>query len=217
MRRNYAAMIEVIDDWLGRLVQAVKRADALNDTLIVFASDHGEMLGDLNIWAKSVPFEPSLHVPLVMAGAGARNPGMVRDDPVSLLDVSATFLDLARCGGDSGDGVSLRPVLETGKPHQRDFVFSGLGNWRAAADNRFKLVAGFDAETIAGQTQFQPFDPACIASARLYERDADPWDTRDVSSRHPAAAERLKAALTHQCAPVVAAPVSQRMPDPSNE
>jgi arylsulfatase A-like enzyme len=198
MRRNYAAMIEVIDDWLGRFVQAVERAAAFDDTLIVFASDHGEMLGDLNIWAKSVPFEPSLHVPLVVAGAGTRNPGTVRDDPVSLLDVSATLLDLAQCGGSNGDGMSLGPVLESGKAHRREIVFSGLGNWRAAADRRFKLVAGFDADTVAGQTQFEPFDPACIASARLYERDADPWDTRDVSARHPEAAARLKTALARQ-------------------
>lgn len=57
-RADYAAMIENIDSHIGRILSAVN----LSETLVVFASDHGEMLGDRGLWAKDVPFQPSVNV-----------------------------------------------------------------------------------------------------------------------------------------------------------
>lgn len=195
MRRNYAAMIELIDDWLGRYVAVLEAAGALDDTLVVFASDHGEMLGDLNLWAKAVPFEASVRVPLVIAGPGCRPAAAPVAGPVSLLDMAATFLDLAGCPAADGDGVSLRPTLATGAAHARQFVRSGLGNWRAVSDGRFKLVAGFDEALRTQDLQFATYDPASLATARLHDLAADPLETRDLSSVRPEIRNRLAAAL----------------------
>ena len=52
-RQNYAAMIENIDGWCGRLLDAVAARGELDDTVVVYASDHGEMLGDHGRWGKS--------------------------------------------------------------------------------------------------------------------------------------------------------------------
>jgi arylsulfatase A-like enzyme len=82
IRQNYASMIELIDTWLGRYMRVLEEAGVLSDTLVVFASDHGEMLGDYNFWGKAVPFEPSIRVPLIIAGPECRNRGAVYEGPV---------------------------------------------------------------------------------------------------------------------------------------
>jgi arylsulfatase A-like enzyme len=199
IRQNYAAMIERIDDWLGQYVEALREAGTLDDTLVVFASDHGEMLGDLNLWAKSVPFEASVRVPLVMAGPGCRPSAAPCREPVSLLDMAATFLDVAGCDASDLAGVSLRPTLESGARHARDVVYSGLGNWRAVSDGRFKLVAGYRDDIVAFRTQFATFDPAALADAKLFDLDADPDEQRDVSADHPDVRRRLLAAMAADC------------------
>ena len=70
IRRNYAAMIENIDHWLGVFLREIEKRGELDNTLVVFSSDHGEMLGDHNLWMKRQPYEPSVGVPLAVAGPG---------------------------------------------------------------------------------------------------------------------------------------------------
>ena len=64
IRQNYAAMIENIDRWLGEFVEALKQRGDLENTVIVYSSDHGEMLGDRGLWGKSFPLQASVGVPL---------------------------------------------------------------------------------------------------------------------------------------------------------
>ena len=66
-RQNYAAMIENIDGWCGRLLDAVAARGELDDTVVVYASDHGEMLGDHGRWGKSTWREAAVRIPLVIA------------------------------------------------------------------------------------------------------------------------------------------------------
>ena len=188
IRRNYAAMIENIDGWLGRFVGFLARSGQLDDTLVIYASDHGEMLGDRNLWAKSVPYEPSVNVPLVLAGPGVA-PGRVVDNPVSLIDLPPTVLDGAGLPTPSSfDGVSLCSTLagdSTGMP-PRTHVTSGLGSWRAITDGRFKLIIGLDEDL--PQKQLEVGDrPADLkgAPALLYDLSSDPHETRDLSQDLP--------------------------------
>jgi len=84
----------------------------LDNTLIVYSSDHGEMLGDHGRFGKGLPYQACVGVPMVISGPGAER-SLVRDSLVSSLDLTATFLDYA--GGlrmPGIDGHSLRPVLE---------------------------------------------------------------------------------------------------------
>jgi len=199
MRRRYAAMINLIDDWLGVYISELQRASLLENTLVVYASDHGEMLGDLNLWGKSVPHEASIGVPLVMAGRAAES--AICDAPVSLLDMCATFLDVAGADAAGYEGASLRPVLEGQARPQRDLVYSGLGHWRAVSDGRFKLVAGWRENVVAVMTQFGEFDKASIDGAKLFDLDADPHEECDVSTAYPEIHRRLAAALIDAIGP----------------
>ncbi len=86
IRRNYGAMIENIDRQAGRFIQAVEARGELDNTLIVYSSDHGEMLGDHDRWGKSVPYQPSAGVPLVIAGPRVAS-GVVTDTLVEIQDL----------------------------------------------------------------------------------------------------------------------------------
>ncbi|MEX2389722.1 MAG: sulfatase-like hydrolase/transferase, partial [Phycisphaeraceae bacterium] len=111
IRRNYAAACEGIDEWVGRIMDKVAQRGELENTVVVFSSDHGEMLGDHGRFLKNVPQEGSVHVPLIIAGPGIQK-GAVSDALVELIDISATLLEAAglECPGD-WDALPLGSVL----------------------------------------------------------------------------------------------------------
>ncbi len=69
-RQNYGAMLENIDARIGEIIAAIERRGELENTVIVYTSDHGEMLGDHDEWQKSRPWQSALAVPLIAAGPG---------------------------------------------------------------------------------------------------------------------------------------------------
>ncbi|WP_136617596.1 MULTISPECIES: choline-sulfatase [Mesorhizobium] len=113
-RRGYFANISYVDDKLGELLDVLERTRMLDDTVILFCSDHGDMLGERGLWFKMSFFEGSARVPLMIAGKGVRA-GLI-ETPVSNLDVAPTLCDLA--GIDIAaiapwtDGQSLLPLTE---------------------------------------------------------------------------------------------------------
>lgn len=113
LRASYHAMIAQIDDMIGRLVETLTETGQLDNTLIIFMSDHGEMLGDHGLLYKGCRFyEGLVHVPLVMSCPAQIKPGLISDALTELVDVPQTILDFAGVEADSFmQGKSLRPLL----------------------------------------------------------------------------------------------------------
>jgi choline-sulfatase len=105
-RRGYYGAISLVDDHVGSLLEALG-----NDAVVVFTSDHGDMLGERGLWYKMAPFEPSIRVPLIVH-APRRFAARRVPQPVSLLDLAPTLVEL---GGGATEGVSL-----LGEPGVRD-------------------------------------------------------------------------------------------------
>lgn len=93
-RRGYFANISYIDAQIGRLLNTLKAGGMAEDTIVLFTSDHGDMLGERGMWFKMGFHEPSVRVPLMIAAPGRLPPGRVAT-PVSLLDVTPTLCELA--------------------------------------------------------------------------------------------------------------------------
>ena len=116
-RHAYYGAISYVDDNVGRLMAALTAGGFAQNTIVLFTSDHGEMLGERGLWYKMNYFEGGARVPLIVSSPGRFAPRRV-DAAVSLADLTPTLVDLA--GGDSGaleatlDGRSLVPHLETG-------------------------------------------------------------------------------------------------------
>jgi arylsulfatase len=181
IRQNYTAMVENLDRWVGIYIQELSRRGELDNTIIVFSSDHGEMLGDHNRWRKSVPFEASVRVPLVVAGPGIRK-GLRSNALVNHIDISATFLDFAGVPKAAGmTSQSLRPLLEGRTQAHREYVRSGLGGWRMVTDGRYKLVVGFDPDSKVGEIAKQRREDTRTTPPLLFDLRNDAQENQNLA------------------------------------
>jgi choline-sulfatase len=145
-RRGYFASISYIDDKIGELLATLEATGMLDDTVILFCSDHGDMLGERGLWFKMCFYEGAARVPLLVAGPDIE-PGLVTA-PVSTLDIAATLCGLA--GIDAAataqwiDGQSLLAVARSGvrsSPVPMEYAAEGsYAPLVALRDARYKFV-----------------------------------------------------------------------------
>ncbi len=187
-RRNYGAMINNIDRWLGIFRDELKKRGELENTLIVYCSDHGEMLGDRGMGGKSKPYHPSACVPLVIAGPAIRK-NVVCDKPAETLDLTATFLDYAGIAAPKDmDSRSLRPFLEGRSDLPRVYAASSLGDWSLVFDGRHKLIVNRPNKKRSKSAK-------STGEVVLYDLKTDPVEIHYISGRHPDIVARLKPLL----------------------
>ena len=125
MTANYFGMISLIDHNVGRVLAEVELQGLAESTVVVCSSDHGDLLGDHGLYLKGpTPYEALLRVGLIARGPGIPA-GRVICDPVSTLDLAATFCDYAGTTLDPGtQSESLRPLLEGAPGASRDVAWS---------------------------------------------------------------------------------------------
>lgn len=116
-RRGYLAMTSYIDDKVGELLAELDRLGVAENTVVVFASDHGDMQGEHGMWYKRTFHEWAMRVPLIVADPRAsENHGREVEAPVSLVDLFPTFTELGGApadwpGTEHLDGESLVPLM----------------------------------------------------------------------------------------------------------
>ena len=124
MTANYYGMISFIDDGVGRILAKLDALGIADNTMIVFTTDHGELLGDHGLYLKGpTPYEALLNVGLIVKGPGVA-PDTVVEAPVSTLDLAATFYDWA--GTSTPDDIqseSLCGLIDTSQT-SRDVAYS---------------------------------------------------------------------------------------------
>jgi arylsulfatase len=122
IRAYYAALVHQIDQGVGRIVAALNASRFRDDTVIIFASDHGDFLGDYDLIGKHLFYEPSIRVPLIVKLPGSSSARSV-DSLVSLTDVTATITALAGVARSGwGDSIVL-PELGLPQTRSRDHIF----------------------------------------------------------------------------------------------
>jgi choline-sulfatase len=126
LRRAYYALVSYVDRKIGELVAALEENGLSKDTVIIFTSDHGDMLVEKGMVQKRTFYEWSSRVPLILSFPNDKYAGMRRPEPVNLVDLLPTLLDIA--GIDSSDrlpvdGRSLQPSIQS-EPSEERFTFS---------------------------------------------------------------------------------------------
>jgi len=160
IRAAYWAMVDVIDEQVGRLLDSLEEIGERENTIIIFCSDHGEMLGDHGIYLKGPYFyEPAIKVPLIMSGPGIIS-GVRSNAMVELLDIAPTLLDACDLDEQPGmQGRSLWNILTGSAPinnHREDvycefygsnFTYDPPAHTTMVRTEKFKLTVAHGQNT----------------------------------------------------------------------
>ena len=160
----YYAMCELIDDQVGRILQTLEETGQRDNTLIIFMSDHGEMLGDHGIYFKGPHFyDEAIRVPLVISWPKHFGSGVRVTDFVELVDLVPTVLEASgQAIPERVQGKSLMPLLtgsEVDKPH-RDSVYCEYYNSWTHSDAYGSMLRTADAKIVVyhGMDQGELYD-----------------------------------------------------------
>ncbi len=128
----YYAMVELIDDQIGRMIDALEQTGQLNNTIVIFMSDHGEMLGDHGLYLKGPHFyDEAVHVPLVLRWPKRIQQNLRSKALVELIDLAPTLCDMTGVPQEPQfQGRSLAAICEghTNPDEHRDFVYCEYTN-----------------------------------------------------------------------------------------
>ena len=150
-RQGYYGSISQVDEQIGRILEMLERRGLLEETLIVFTSDHGDMTGDQNLWRKSYAYESSAHIPMAMRwpkGLLGAERGQAMGQAVELRDLLPTFLDAAgRSASRPMDGHSLLGLVTAKGAGWREYIdlehdvcYSPVNHWNALTDGKWKYI-----------------------------------------------------------------------------
>ncbi len=139
VRAHYSAQILQIDQQVGRILSALEESGRLDNTMVIFASDHGDMVGDHGINAKGNYYEGSCHVPMLVRPAGG-GLGTSNTDLVTLTDVTGTLLAASGHGVPTVMDARPLPGLGLDGDTPREVIAGGLQSCWMAFDGSYKLV-----------------------------------------------------------------------------
>ena len=165
MRQHYFANISLVDEQVGKILNALEEKGLRENTLIIFSSDHGDMLGEHGMAYKWLLYDPIVHVPLLVVDP--RHPeraGTRVDDLVSLIDLPPTFLDYAGVPVPTRmEGQSLRKAIAGAPYPARKTVY--------AENNYMLMVRSEDRKLVyyIGQE-----------SGEFYNLENDPWEMENL-------------------------------------
>jgi arylsulfatase A-like enzyme len=191
MTSIYYGMVTEVDEWVGKILQRLDALGLADNTLVIFTSDHGEMLGDHGMHSKNIFYEGSVHVPLLLRLPGVIPAGTVIQAPCSHLDLFPTILDYCGQTGHASEGNSLRPFIE-GKESGTGRVV--VSEWNSQTVPGYMIFDG-RWKFLCGQTVDAPSLDA------LYDLKNDPQELNNLIGRNPdrekyrAEATRMKGLL----------------------
>lgn len=145
---KYFGLVSLLDDEVGRVLDALKQKGIYDKAIIIFTADHGEMLGSHSLWQKMCMYEESARVPLMIKFPSGFHPANRSiDEKVSLIDVWPTLIDYLKISNAGNvDGRSLMPLIaNTNRNRGPVFIqYDGNGaygnNQRCVVDGKWKLI-----------------------------------------------------------------------------
>jgi len=198
-RHAYYGMCSYLDDKVGRIIDVLRKTDLAEDTVVVFTSDHGEMLGERGMWYKQAFYEDSVRVPLIVTAPGRYAAGRVPNN-VSLVDLLPTFADIATDGAAPApaaplDGHSLTNLLAGGDGDDTvisEYTGEGvIAPCRMVKQGRHKYIYTHGHPPQLFDVEDDPLEldnligRADVASveAELAAMIVDGWDADDINER----------------------------------
>ncbi|MBN1492479.1 MAG: sulfatase [Phycisphaerae bacterium] len=171
--RGYWSSVSCLDAQVGQLLATLDRLKLADNTIIVFFSDNGFMLGQHGQWQKQMLFDESVRVPLIIYAPGAKGNGRTITAPVELLDVYPTLREL--CGLPNPpqqlEGESLVPVLTGSALPRKPAAYSQVTR-RVGKGKQARQIMGYSVRT--QRWHFTLWGPDGQHGRELYDHEADP-------------------------------------------
>jgi len=156
VRAHYAALVKQIDHEVGQILTTLEEIGQLDNTIIIFASDHGDYLGDHDLIGKGTFYDASIHVPLLVRFPDGSQRGHY-EGLVTLGDVTATILALS--GATEPSYLDSRPLPAIGLETQpREAIFGMVSNGWMVQDARWRLAKYNTGEAVLFDLQQDPHE-----------------------------------------------------------
>lgn len=202
-RQGYYGSISFVDEQIGRILESLERRGWLEETLVLFTSDHGDMTGDHHLWRKSYAYESSARIPMLLrwpdALGGPR--GQVIDNPVELRDILPTFLEAAGAPvPELVEGASMLPLTRGQKEGWRpwldlehDICYDSINHWSALCDGKMKYIYhAIDGEEQLFDLQQDPGELEDLAGEVQHSATLQEWRSRLVAHLEPRGEQWVK-------------------------
>ncbi|HOJ75371.1 MAG TPA: arylsulfatase [Phycisphaerae bacterium] len=191
-RRAYYGSVSFVDEQIGRILQTLEARGWMDNTLILFTSDHGDMLGDHYLWRKTYAYEGSARVPMLIRWPRSVDAprGQVLTQPVELRDVLPTFLDAAGVPVAEGnfDGRSMLELIRGRAENWRRWIdlehgqqYPDAGWWTALTDGEVKYIFyGSDGREQLFDLKNDPSELHDLSADGRYAATLSTWRERMV-------------------------------------
>jgi arylsulfatase A-like enzyme len=178
MIANYYALVTEIDHWVGEILKTLDELGLAENTIVVFASDHGEMLGSHGMREKNVFYEESARVPLMIRYPKEIISGTVVDNLVSNLDLFSTILDYTGVDKEiESDGKSLRDCIEGKADNRPDYIVTEW-NFRGDVISNYMVLH-------EGWKLLIPYSKESKVINAMYDLNNDPHEMNNLLGSNP--------------------------------
>lgn len=177
MISNYYGLVKEIDDWVGAILDTLDKHGLTEKTLVIFTSDHGEMLGAHGLREKNVFYEESAHIPLMIRLPGRIDGNTTVDGYVSSVDLFATILDYLEIRARKSDGRSLRGLIEGTDTKHGKYVITEW-DYRGDVSPNYMIVKD-------GWKLIIPYSRTSAVLNAMYDLNTDPHEVDNLLGKNP--------------------------------
>jgi arylsulfatase A-like enzyme len=177
MISNYYGLVKEIDDWVGKILEKLDELGLTDHTLVIFTSDHGEMLGAHGMREKNVFYEESAHIPLLIRFPGEIETNTRVEGYVSHVDLFATIMDYLDIGEYPSDGESLRGMIQGTDKRHGEYVVTEW-NYRGDVAPNYMIIKG-------GWKLMIPYSRSSDVINAMYNLNKDPYEMNNLLGKNP--------------------------------
>lgn len=188
LRRGYLGCVTYVDQQIGKLLDVLEETGQIDDTVFIYTSDHGEMLGKFGMWWKCSMYEDSVRIPLIVAGPGFEKNTKVKT-PVSLFDVQAAiFQAVGKIRPHDWWGTPLQEISSYDEDRAVFSEYHGHGTRSSSymvRKGKWKLIYHMEAPH------------------QLFDLEQDPDELENVAEKETNVLKEMELTLLHFCSPHV--------------
>ncbi len=196
VRARYCGLIEHCDHEIGRLLDVLEQRAMRKSTIVIFSTDHGDMMGYRDCLGKHLPYDPSARTPVVVRYPGHVPASRSLPAPAESIDLPCSILEAAGLGRHPQGHLPVSPgrswwQYATGRVnHHRDYAYSEMGAWKMVVNKEWKFVHRTDGRD------------------ELYHRTDDPYELNNLARdpQHQARVQQLQRHIIESLSQNIAPP-----------